>query len=125
MTPRPAPGCIDHEALYTRIDETEQRLIGLLKWAATTVLGIVLVFSGYVGKTNDRIQERQIETSSAFAEIRETNKHVSDQLSSLYSLVYQRTSEVEKELDQHEREPDAHYRHNGSGATPQQSAFRL
>lgn len=109
MTPRPAPGCIDHEALYTRIDDIEQRLIGLLKWAATSVLGIVLVFSGYVGKTNDRIQERQIETSSAFAEIRETNKHVSDQLSNLYLLVHQRTSDVEKELDQHERSPDAHY----------------
>jgi len=125
MTPRPAPGCIDHEALYTRIDETEQRFVSLLKWAATTLLGIALVFAGYVGKTNDRIQERQIETSSAFAEIRETNKHVSDQLNNLYSIVQQRTTEVEGELKEHERSPDAHYIHKGRAPTPERSSVQL
>lgn len=128
MTPRhdrPAPGCIDQEALYTRIDDTEQRLIGLLKWAATSVLGIVLVFAGYMGKLQDRMQEREVSAASAFAELREVNKSVENTLSALYSLVNERTSDVEQELQQHERAPDAHYQHNGNGATPQQSSYEL
>lgn len=130
MTPRhdrPDPGCIDHEALYTRIDDTEQRIIALMKWGATTVLGIVLMWAGHNSKFQERIQERDMRTAAALAEIHETNKNVNQSLRSLYTLVEERTSDVEAELNEHERTPDAHYRHNGrnNDATAQRSVLEF
>lgn len=110
MTPvgRP-PETIDHKALWERIEESEAKTANLLKWVATSIIGIVTAWVLYSANAANAAAEKATNVATTLVELRESQKAITWQMTQLTLYLKEMDIVNAKELTEHEHNPNAHH----------------
>lgn len=106
---RPGDAAIDHSALWDRIEESEQKTANLLKWIASSLVGILTAWALYSANNANAEADKATIVATTLTELRESQKALTWQVSQISVFIKELEAAHRKDLEEHSHNLGAHH----------------
>lgn len=114
------PDIVDHNAIYERIEASEQRIFGTLKWFAGIGVTVIVAWSALaVGSSNNQTELNR-KSAEEYGRSEATHNLVLQRMEDLKLLVIQNRADIQVIVRQHIDDSDIHHRASDHSRTSQQ-----
>lgn len=104
------PDVVDHSAIYDRIEASEQRIFGTLKWFAGIGVTVIVAWSALaVGSSNNQVELNR-KSAEEYGRSEATHNLVLQRMEDLKLLVIQNRADIQSIVRQHIDNDDVHHR---------------
>lgn len=92
---------IDHAAIWARIESSEAKIFGAIKWAGGLCVAAILAWAGFSVNSSARQIELNMTNAAVYAELRAGQANLIDRMRDLYNAEIEHRKQTELELKEY------------------------